>query len=394
MKRHFLAVLAASAIAVAGCAGTYERSYSATYSSARGTTGVEFALYDALAPYGTWVEVGRYGWAWCPLDVSAGWRPYTVGRWAYTDNGWLWVSADPWGGIPYHYGRWDYNDDYGWIWIPGDVWAPAWVAWRYGDDWCGWAPLPPDVTWRVGVGFEYTSAAFDSRIDSYSWCFVPAGSFTTRSIAARVVPPSRNVTLLSVTTNITNYVNVGSTPVEQGMRPELLGRNVARSITKYRVVETQSPRAGRNPVFHGRDVEVFRPQLPGGPSKDDHVRIAPPERLRSRPPRAMVERQTQERQRFNDRMREERSALEREHAREMRKPPQGVTVAELRKRHEAEARAQEERERREQDAIEHRREQLQKWVAHPGDQDKDKGKNRDRGRGRGRGNRGEGEGED
>jgi hypothetical protein len=393
MKRHVLAVLAASAIAITGCAGTYEGGYSATVTSAHATVGAEYAVYDVLAPYGTWVAISPYGWGWCPLDVPAGWRPYTVGRWFFTDYGWMWVSADPWGDIPYHYGRWDFNDDYGWVWIPGDVWAPAWVSWRYGDGWAGWAPLPPDVTWRVGFGFEYTSASFDNRIDPYSWCFVPAGSFAARSIGTRVVPPSRNVTLLSVTTNVTNYVNVGSLPAERGMRPELLGRDFSRSITKHQIVETQSPRAGRNAVVRGRTVEVFRPRLANGTSSDDRVRVAPPERLRSRPPRAMVERQSRERGRFAERMREERASLEREHAREMRRPPRGVTKAELLKRHEAEARAQAERERREQDAIERRREQMQKWIAHPGDREKEKGKDRERGRGRGRGNRG-GEAED
>ena len=32
----------------------------------------------------------------------------------------------------------------GWFWIPGDEWAPAWVDWRYSNDYVGWAPLPPD----------------------------------------------------------------------------------------------------------------------------------------------------------------------------------------------------------------------------------------------------------
>ncbi len=32
----------------------------------------------------------------------------------------------------------------GWFWVPGDEWAPAWVDWRYGDDYIGWAPLPPE----------------------------------------------------------------------------------------------------------------------------------------------------------------------------------------------------------------------------------------------------------
>ena len=31
-------------------------------------------------------------------------------------------------------GRWFFDDSYGWVWVPGSEWAPAWVAWRYGDN--------------------------------------------------------------------------------------------------------------------------------------------------------------------------------------------------------------------------------------------------------------------
>src|SRR5262249_34845330 len=101
-----------------------------------------------LAPYGNWVEVPSYGTCWVPARVAAGWQPYTVGEWAYTDYDWTWVSYAPWGGIPYHYGTWVWVSGYGWAWIPGTVWAPAWVTWCYSDSYVGWAPIPPslDVT--------------------------------------------------------------------------------------------------------------------------------------------------------------------------------------------------------------------------------------------------------
>ena len=70
-------------------------------------------------------------------------------------------------------------------------------------DWVGWAPLPPDVTWRIGVGFSYTSIAIDRRVAGYSWCFVPARRFTDTRLRTHVLPASRNVTLLSSTRNVT-----------------------------------------------------------------------------------------------------------------------------------------------------------------------------------------------
>ena len=46
-------------------------------------------FYDELAPYGQWVWHPRFGYVWLPETVSDNWRPYTVGRWTYTDEyGW------------------------------------------------------------------------------------------------------------------------------------------------------------------------------------------------------------------------------------------------------------------------------------------------------------------
>ncbi len=100
-------------------------------------------FYDSLAPYGDWVTVPTYGRCWRPARVAFGWQPYLDGEWDYTDAGWTWVSFDPWGGDPYHYGTWVFTASYGWVWIPGTVWAPAWVTWCITDDAYGWAPVPP-----------------------------------------------------------------------------------------------------------------------------------------------------------------------------------------------------------------------------------------------------------
>ena len=31
----------------------------------------------------------------------------------------------------------------GWCWIPGTTWGPAWVNWRWGGGYVGWAPMAP-----------------------------------------------------------------------------------------------------------------------------------------------------------------------------------------------------------------------------------------------------------
>jgi len=390
MKRFIhvllIAMLAMLGIGASGCSSS--RGYSASVDASYGSSEYddEDYYYGSLDRYGTWVEVSDYGQVWCPLDVSAGWRPYTVGSWAYTDYGWMWVSDDPWGGVPYHYGRWTFDSYYGWVWIPGDVWGPAWVAWRYGDGWAGWAPLPPDVDWRVGIGFSLNVSSMDSRIDPYRWSFVRAGDLTSRSIATRVVPPSRNVTFIHITQNVTNYTVINSRPAERGLRPETIERDTGRRINSYRVVESRTPRGRRGAEIRGQTVEVYRPSDEVGSRARNRARSQPPER--AVPPRQLIQRQEAEQRQLEQRMQGERAELEREHQRELRQPPRGISREELTRRQQAELQAQQERETRERTAIDERAKRLKQRA------DEQERTKQNRGRGRGNQNNNQNRGRD
>lgn len=121
-------------------------------------------FYDALAPFGNWIQDDRYGYVWVPAEI--GFHPYyTNGYWEMTVYGNTWVSLYPWGWGPFHYGRWTYDPFYGWIWIPGYEWAPAWVCWRYGGGYYGWAPLGPGFTIQINFDNYYCP-------DSW-WVFTP-----------------------------------------------------------------------------------------------------------------------------------------------------------------------------------------------------------------------------
>lgn len=112
-------------------------------------------FYDALSPYGTWIDYPGYGHVWRP-DVGADFRPYvTNGYWVNTDAGWYWDSMYDWGWAPFHYGDWMYDDAYGWLWEPGYDWATAWVEWGDIDGYYAWAPRgfngrePHSFNWNV-----------------------------------------------------------------------------------------------------------------------------------------------------------------------------------------------------------------------------------------------------
>jgi hypothetical protein len=100
-------------------------------------------FHEPLSPYGRWQVVGSYGSCWIPGGVASGWSPYSNGYWQQTDGGWYWASDEPWGWATYHYGGWDFDSQFGWYWVPQTIWAPAWVSWREGGGYVGWAPLGP-----------------------------------------------------------------------------------------------------------------------------------------------------------------------------------------------------------------------------------------------------------
>jgi hypothetical protein len=149
---------------------------------ARAQVGVSISFgdfYASLDPYGEWVWVDHDVYAWRPGRTVEGWMPYAYGRWVWSRHGWYWVSEEPWAWAVYHYGRWHYDDYYGWIWVPGYDWAPAWVEWRYGPEYVGWAPLGPYALFDVHRGVHY-SRAYRAPYDH--WMFVDHGSMTRADV--------------------------------------------------------------------------------------------------------------------------------------------------------------------------------------------------------------------
>ncbi|HWW02278.1 MAG TPA: DUF6600 domain-containing protein [Candidatus Acidoferrum sp.] len=116
-------------------------------------------FYAPLSADGAWVEVGSYGRCWRPAGITAEWRPYCSGNWVWTDCGWYWASDEPWAWACYHYGWWSCDPTYGWVWVPGVEWAPAWVTWRVGGGYIGWAPLAPHGVRISGPQFVFVQEA-------------------------------------------------------------------------------------------------------------------------------------------------------------------------------------------------------------------------------------------
>jgi len=78
-----------------------------------------------LGYYGAYSNVPGYGMMWQPYFTGIGWDPFMDGAWAwYPGYGYMFVSAYPWGWMPYRYGNWMFVPGFGWMWQPG-----GWNTW-------------------------------------------------------------------------------------------------------------------------------------------------------------------------------------------------------------------------------------------------------------------------
>jgi len=168
--------------------------------TAYATIRTESDFIEPLSPYGRWEVVGSYGRCWIPNGMETGWRPYSNGSWQQTDAGWYWVSDEPWGWATYHYGRWDSSAQFGWYWVPQTQWAPAWVSWREGGGFVGWAPMGP-------------SGREAAESNERAYVFVDEHHFT-EPVRTRTV--TVNNTAFNKTVVITNTHVVNKTVINEG----------------------------------------------------------------------------------------------------------------------------------------------------------------------------------
>ncbi|GAB3641613.1 DUF6600 domain-containing protein [Spirosoma arcticum] len=226
------------------------------------------SFYNELGPYGQWVQTPEYGSVWIP-NVEPGFQPYaTNGHWVVTEYGNTWVSDYAWGWAPFHYGRW-YQDRYrGWAWVPGNDWGPAWVSWRSGGGYYGWAPLGPGININVSVNIPYNY-----------WTFVPQIYITSPRLYTYCVPRPRVVNIYQNTTIINNVYRSNNRSYAYGPRREEIEYVTRRSVPVYRIENAGRP--GRTTV-RNNSVGIYRPDM-NRSSRGDGNRYSNNQRDYSRP---------------------------------------------------------------------------------------------------------------
>jgi hypothetical protein len=288
MRNTLSSALCATAILLSGASTVVLAP--AAQAQVRVSIGFNF-FHDRLASSGRWIHHPVWGDVWRPRAtlVGADFQPYTNGHWEYTDEyGWYWMSDDAFDDVVYHYGRWVYDPQYRWLWVPGYTWAPAWVAWREGEDYTGWMPLPPDEGFMSGtgvsfgvdlgpVGINFYRNFYGSRVNADDFfVFVGNRHLVDRDYRRFVVPRAQRTVIINRTRTVTKFEVVNNRVVNRGIDVKVVeratGRRIApvsaRTVIKSNDVittvdEGKEVRA-RERTQHPVNVEAFRKARAGG----------------------------------------------------------------------------------------------------------------------------------
>jgi len=206
---------------------------------------------EDLDEYGTWRNEPEYGPVWVPARVAPDWVPYRVGHWAWIEPwGWTWVDDEPWGFVPFHYGRWAHLGPI-WCWVPGPVvvrpvYAPALVAFVGGGG------------FHIGIG-----------IGIQAWFplgprepFVPWYHYGPTYLHQVNVTNVRNVNITNINVTNINYANRGVATTAVSGDAFRGGRSVSQSMVRVnqhdlaqaRVIPHPDVTPARTAVFGGRNV--------------------------------------------------------------------------------------------------------------------------------------------
>jgi hypothetical protein len=164
---------------------------------------------------------------------------------------------------------------YGWMWVPGYEWAPAWVSWRGGSDYYGWAPLGPGMSANISVG----------SIPYNNWAFVPSRYISSSRLNNYYVNPSRNVTIINNTTIINNntVINNGNRTrpaYNPGPPVREVEQTTGSRIRQYNLAQASKPGA---PQVTNNTLRVYRPVVNEGTNNSNArpQRVVTPDQIKT-----------------------------------------------------------------------------------------------------------------
>lgn len=180
--------------------------------------------FSDLNYYGGYSNVAGFGMLWQPYFTGANWDPFMDGAWSwYPGFGPMFVSAYPWGWMPYYYGSWLYAPGFGWGWRPG-----GWAGWSGVPQLTGTlpvhfrAPLVPAgtvgtvVVGRGGPVFTTTPPTHIAVNSGSAGLGIPRGSFGNLSHVNSQVAKTGSVEMRSAVQFSATGSHASGFPVEGG----------------------------------------------------------------------------------------------------------------------------------------------------------------------------------
>jgi hypothetical protein len=158
------------------------------------------------------------------------------------------------------------------------------VSWRYGDGYCGWAPLPPDSF----VGVDYSDDGFDIGVGFHiggdcdgfygigpGWyIFLPVNCLGYHSYHGYYHDRGDNYAIINHTTNVTN-INVTRNGANAGVTtggPMLAQVNAVSQTPVERVNLVRTRQPGGGGALTGNSLALYAPRVnPGATAQPSRV---------------------------------------------------------------------------------------------------------------------------
>jgi hypothetical protein len=242
--------------------------------SAAGRTGAANGFSNSASPawsdldsYGNWYNMPGQGYVWTPNEAaSPGWDPWGNGHWIWTPRfGYIWVSGDPWGYMPFACGAWDFYDGMGWGWMPGHcnpwwdsgIWVPTYFNGPRGFQ-PPHRPHPGPPRHRPflpgGRRVAYPPIAVNRRPVTGPVAGQPRHFHTPVTVSGTVLQPLRPMPQRPPY----NHLTGGTTQA-----PPAWGSYRAPTLGGGSVVRPSGPQSGFNPGNHpGGNRAGYQPQPP------------------------------------------------------------------------------------------------------------------------------------
>ncbi|HUE37817.1 MAG TPA: hypothetical protein VMO20_10535, partial [Candidatus Acidoferrum sp.] len=160
-------------------------------------------------------------------------------------------------------------------WWPNTKWAPSWVCWRYANNYCGWAPLPPHCDFGANGSLVLNGRVlppdFNFGFTANQFVFTPADDFGRSHVDRYRLGPGRSSGIFNQSKVLNSIQTSDRGIINPGISPERIAAETGRRVSTYNIQPMQGMavqgRRGEQVRADGLTLAVNRPYFnPGAPA--------------------------------------------------------------------------------------------------------------------------------